>query len=190
MSDSFLSHRRITRALRRLSELAANERLALEIALCHGHIMTVVYTLPDDASGHAKMVVSSSRGAELVRQVASEQRLPSAWIEEDVKFFVALTAARNPSQLREYAPSLILSVSEPPHLFAMKLHALHADSSPALADRHDLAFLLQKLSLSSMEAVEHAYARFFPDQALPDDVRKIVAQLLPASNAPFAAPVR
>lgn len=181
MIDSVLSHRRIQKALQRLAELAASEQLALEIALCHGHIITVVYALAQDPNSHGKTVVSSSRAAALVRQVAVEQRLPASWLEEDVKFFLALTAARNQSHLHRYGPSLILSLSEPAHLFAMKLHAFHAEPSPALADRHDLAFLMQKMGLMSIEAVEHAYTRFFPDHSLADDVRHVVARLLPAS---------
>lgn len=180
MPDSLLSPRRVNRALRRLAELAAQERLALEVALCHGQIVTVVYTLVEDAQRHGKVVVSSSRAAALVRQVAAEQRLPSTWLEEDVKFFLALNAARNVSPLREYGPNLLLSVSEPPHLFAMKLHAFHVEPSPAPSDRHDLAFLMQKMGLASLEAVEHAYARFFPDHSLAEDVRNLVSRLLPA----------
>lgn len=180
MSDTFLSHRRITRALRRLSELAAAEHLAIEVALCHGHVLTVVYALPHEPAGAGRIVVSHARGGALARQVASEQGLPAGWLEEDVKFFIALSAARNPSQLRDYAPNLILSVSEPAHLLAMNLHALQSDAEPAVAERQDLAFLLQKMGLTSLEAVEHEYARFFPDHPLSEEARKAVSRLLPA----------
>jgi len=184
MPDSLLSHRRIQRALQRLAELAAAEQLALEVALCHGHIITVVYALAQDPNAHGggygKLVASSSRAAALVRQIAVEQRLPASWLEDDVKFFLALTAARNQSHLHQFGPNLILSVSEPAHLFAMKLHAFHVEPSPAVADRHDLAFLMQKMGIASMEAVEHAYVRFFPDHSLAEDVRRLVERLLPA----------
>lgn len=181
MPETLLSPRRIQRALQRLAELAAAESLALEVALCHGQIITVVYALARDPHTHGKIVASSARAAALVRQVASEQRLPARWLEDDVKFFLALATARNQAHLHQFGPSLILSVSEPAHLFAMKLHAFHVEPAPATADRHDLAFLMQKMGLASIEAVEHAYARFFPDHSLQDDVRRLVSRLLPAS---------
>ena len=67
MIDNLLSHRRIQKALQRLADLAASEQLALEIALCHGHIITVVYALAHDPNTHGKTVISSSRAAALVR---------------------------------------------------------------------------------------------------------------------------
>lgn len=181
MPTSFLSTRRINRALHRLAELADADKIALEVALCHGQIITVVYGLRDPlATG--KAVESNSRAAALVRQVASEQRLPADWLAEDVKFRLALAAARGQPHPNEFGPSLVLSLSEPEHLLAMKLHLCQGESVPATSDRHDLAFLIEKACLASIESIEHTYARFFPEHKLADDVRTLVTRLLPATT--------
>ncbi|MFT3783515.1 MAG: hypothetical protein QM790_15995 [Nibricoccus sp.] len=181
MPYSIMSPRRINRALRRLAELADSEKVALEIALCHGQIITVVYAVGRDQLSTSKAVESSTRAAALVRQVASEQRLPADWLEEDVKFYLALTAARGQPHLQEFGPSLVLSLAEPEHLLAMKLHICQGQVVPATADRHDLAFLIEKAGLDSVDSVESTYARFFPEHKLADDARAMVTRLLPAS---------
>jgi hypothetical protein len=182
MPYSILSTRRINRALRRLAELADSDKIALEVALCHGQIITVVYSLARDPQATGKTVESNARAAALVRQVASEQRLPADWLAEDVKFHLALAAARGQPHPNEFGPSLVLSLSEPEHLLAMKLHLCQGDGVPATSDRHDLAFLIEKACLASIESIEHTYARFFPEHKLADDVRTLVSRLLPATT--------
>ncbi len=180
MPYSIMSPRRINRALRRLAEIADAEKIALEVALCHGQIITVVYAINRDVqTAPGKAVESSARAAALVRQVASEQRLPADWLEEDVKFYLALTAARGQPHLQEFGPSLVLSMAEPEHLLAMKLHLCQGHLVPATADHHDLAFLIEKAGLSSMDSVENTYARFFPEHALADEARALVKRMLP-----------
>lgn len=180
MPYSIMSPRRINRALRRLAELVAAEKVALEVALCHGQIITVVYAVNRDAQTSGTAVESSTRAAALVRQVAAEQGLPADWLEEDVKFYLALTAARGQPHLQDFGSSLVLSLAEPEHLLAMKLNVCQGQVLPATADRHDLAFLLDKAGLDSVDAVEHTYARFFPEQKLAPDARTLVAGLLPS----------
>lgn len=180
MPYSIMSPRRINRALHRLAELADAEKLVLEVALCHGQIITVVYSLAREQQAAGKSVESSARAAALVRQVAKEQRLPADWLDEDVKFHLALAAARGQANLQEFGPSMVLSLAEPAHLLAMKLHLCQGDDQPAIADCHDLAFLIEKAGLDTLESVQHAYARFFPGHELIDDARVLVRRLLPA----------
>jgi hypothetical protein len=180
MPYSNLSPRQINKALTRLAEIAAAEGVALEIALCHGRVITVAYRLDPDPLGHGKTVEPPSRATALLHQVTKEQRLPGDWMEEDVRFYLALMAARNQPHLHQHGPHLVLSVSEPAHLFAMKLHAFQIVNLTTKADHHDLVFLMEKMGLASIEAVEHAYARFFPEHRLSPEARGVVSGLLPA----------
>jgi hypothetical protein len=183
MPYSILSSRRINRALRRLAELADSDNISLEVALCHGQIITVVYApVRDVQTSSRKTVESNARAATLAQQVAKEQRLPSDWLTEDVRFHLALAAARGLPHPNEFGPSLVLSLSEPEHLLAMKLHLCHGEATSATSDRHDLAFLIEKACLASIESIEHTYARFFPEHKLADDVRTLVTRLLPATT--------
>ena len=176
MPYSNLSPRQINKALARLAELAAADGLAVEIALCHGRVIVVSYRLERDPLHQAKIVEPPGRAEALLLQVTKEQRLPGDWIEEDVRFYLALMAARHQPHLHQHGPHVVLSVSEPAHLLAMKLHAFHL--APASADQHDLAFLIEKMGLASIEAVERAYARFFPEHALGAEVRARLSRLL------------
>lgn len=180
MPYSIMSPRRINRALSRLAELADAEKVALEVALCHGQIITVVYAVSGEQQSGGKTIESSARAAALVRQVASEQRLPADWLEEDVKFYLALTAARGQPHLQDFGSSLVLSMAEPEHLLAMKLHICQGQVLPATADHHDLAFLLEKAGLASLDSVESTYVRFFPEHKLAGEARALVSRLLPA----------
>jgi len=176
-----MSPNRINRALRRLAELAATGNITIEVALCHGQIITVVYAASHEAPATScKSVESNARAAALVRQVAVEQRLPADWLEEDVKVHLALTAARGQTNLQEFAPSLVLSLVEPEHLLAMKLHVCQGHVVPAISDRHDLAFLIEKSGHVSLDSVASVYSRFFPEHKLAEDTRNMVSRMLPA----------
>lgn len=180
MPYSNLSPRQINKALERLAEIAASEGVALEIALCHGRVITVAYRLDGNPLGSGRVVEPPTRAASLLLQVTKELRLPGDWIEEDVRFYLALMSARNQPHLHQHAPHLVLSVSEPAHLLAMKLHAFQLAPVSAGAESRELAFLIEKMGLASLEAVEHAYSRFFPDHTLRDEVRPLVARMLPS----------
>lgn len=175
-----MSPHRINRALRRLAELATTGNIAIEVALCHGQIITVVYAMNREAQPPSRRTVESNgRAAVLVRQVASEQRLPADWLEEDIKVHLALTIARGQTNLQEFAPSLVLLHAEPEPLLAMKLHVCQGRVEPAISDRHDLAFLIEKAGISSFDLVEQIYAQFYPEHKLADDARAMVSRMLP-----------
>lgn len=177
MPSSYLSSSSLNRALVRLAAVAAIERLVLELALCYGRIFAVAYDSTESKVGHDRMVEPSARVTALVKLVAAEQRLPSDWIEEDVKYFIAFFASRNRTDFDVFGPNLIISIAEPEHILAMKLHACQ-ESAPPPADLHQMGFLVEKMNLGSLKAVEHLYQLFFPGKELGLNLRPIIARLL------------
>jgi hypothetical protein len=175
----YLSTLTVEHALRRLAELAAAEHLVLEIALCHGAVITVAYARPEQPIARGRIVEPSSRSDALVAEVAAEHRLPADWLKEDVKFYLALFAARRRSDVDLFGPNLLLCVSDSAHVLAMKLYACAASRPPAPADLADVEFLVQKLNLVSWAAVTGVYERFFPGSALNGDVRCLVVEMFP-----------
>jgi hypothetical protein len=119
----FLSPRRIERALQRLAELAQQEHLMLELALCHGTVILLAYADPANRVVPARIIEATSRTNKLVRQVATEQKLPADWLREDVRYYLAVFAARRRTDFDVFGPHLTLSVAEPGYVLAMKLHA-------------------------------------------------------------------
>jgi len=181
MSSDFLSSRVINKALDRLGSLAEEAGLIVEVALCHGRVFVVAYRHDEDLSRARRQVLPSQRTLDLLREVSREMRLPSDWIQEDLRYHLALQAARG-SALREQKRShLILSVAAPALILAVKLHAHNASPGSVSADAHELAFLLEKTGLDSVDAVEQAYATFYPAGRLETALRGAVAGLLPVS---------
>lgn len=173
----YLSTLSVEHALRRLAELAAAEHLVLELALCHGAVITVAYGQSESASARAKIVEPGSRSDALVAKVAAEHRLPADWLKEDVKFYLATFAAHRRSDIDHFGPNLILCVSDSAHVLAMKLHACDVSRPPAATDLADVEFLVQKLHLVSWAAVMEVYERFFPGCSLNGDLRCLVLEM-------------
>jgi uncharacterized membrane protein YoaK (UPF0700 family) len=182
MSTDFLSARVINKALDRLASLAEDAGLIVEVALCHGRVFVVAYRHDEDLSRARRQVLPTQRTLELLREVSREMRLPSDWIQEDLRYHLALQAARG-SALREQARShLVLSVAAPALILAVKLHAYNATPGSVSADAGELAFLLEKTGLDSVDAVEQAYATFYPAGRLENSLRGAVAGLLPVAS--------
>ena len=186
MPSSYLSSSSLNRALKRLAALAATEHLVLELALCHGRVFSVVYNSTDSKVAEGRMVESSTRAATLVRMVATEQRLPAHWLENDVKYFLAFFAARNRTDFDLYGPSLLISLFEPRHILAMKLHVCQV-SPPPTTDFGDVDFLIGKMGLVSLDAVEHVYKQFFIGGKLEPTLRLNVGDLLASRNGIFGS---
>lgn len=179
----FLSPRRTERALQRLADLAQQEHLIVEVALCHGKVILIAYANPKDCIVPARIVEPTSRTGKLVRRVAAEQRLPSDWLREDVRYYLAVFAARRRRDFDVFGPSLTLSVAEPAHVLAMKLYVCECVQPADPQDLSDVEFLVQKLGLVSWASVASIYERFLPGCALGSDVRGRVAEMfLPATR--------
>ena len=178
MSTDFLSARVIGKALDRLAELAEEAGLIAEVALCHGRVFVVTYRHHKDLSEARRQVQSPECTAGILREVSRQLRMPSDWIQQDLRYHLALQAARGSALRESLRPNLILSVAAPALMLAVKLHAYNAGETVAQADSGELAFLIDKTGLDSVEAVERAYACFYPSAGLARDLRGVVAGLL------------
>jgi hypothetical protein len=158
---AFASLLRTKRALRRSAELARDEHLVWEIALCHGAIMTVAYPNPNARIVPARLVASAGRIDALAKQVASEQRLLKDWLQEDAVF----------------GPHSVLSTADSGHGLVMKLHACERTHRPDAKDSADVEFLMQKIGLTSWAAVTSLYERFLAGCSLGGDVCARVAEM-------------
>ena len=179
----YLSPRRTERALQRLADLAQQAHLVLEVTLCYGKVILIAYANPTDRIVPSRIVEPTSRTGKLVRQVAAEQRLPIDWLREDVRYYLAVFVARRRHDFDVFGPNLTLSVAEPAHVLAMKLHACECIRPADPQDLADVEFLVQKLGLVTWAAVASVYERFLPGCALGSDVRaRVVEMFLPATR--------
>lgn len=177
MPTSSLSSSRLNRALHRLAEHAAAEHLVIELGLCHGRVIAVCRRRGGPLGARVHKLESVRCAAALAHIVADEEQLPDNWLNHDLKYYLAFLAARKRTDCDAFRPHPIISLAEPGHLLALKLRACQV--SPAEAtDLDDLGFLLIKMSLVSLEAVENVCKQSLPKECLGPDLRRIVAGLL------------
>ena len=168
----------ITRALRRLGELARAEDVILEISLYGGAVFTLVYGSRDATKDVDALVRPSGIARKLAAQVARELELPGDWLNDRVRLFLAQKEAKRRLRGDEFGPGLQISVPTAAYLLALKLRACRPPLPGYAGDYDDLRFLLRKMELRSLPEVEAVLDRFFPQDGLSDVQRDAIKQLL------------
>ena len=168
----------ITRALRRLGELAQEAGSILEMSLYGGAVFTVVYGSRDSTKDVDAIVHPSDLALKLAGQVAREQELPDNWLNDDVRFFLADKEAKRRLSGVEFGPGLRVSVPTAAYLLAMKLRACRAPLPGREGDYEDIKFLVRKMEIPSLAEVERVFDRFFSQDTLSEAARDVVNQAI------------
>ena len=84
-----ITRRLLINALTRLGELAQERGTKLEVCLYGGAVMMLAYDARDITKDVDAVIQPSELGFELARQVGGELGLPEAWINDEVKVFLA-----------------------------------------------------------------------------------------------------
>lgn len=173
---------RLTKALRRLSELAIAEGIVLELALYGGAVFTLVYGSRETTKDVDGIIRPSEAGARLVTQVATEQNLPKNWLNGDVRQFLSHHEDRRPFPRREFAPGLQITIPTAAYLLSLKLNACRRPLPGYPGDEADIRFLLGRLKPASVAAVEALHDRFFPGEGLHVRAVELIEEYLAGSK--------
>jgi hypothetical protein len=173
-----LTKRRITRALRRLGELAHDRKLTLEVSLYGGAVFALVYGSRDATKDVDALVQPSAVARELAAIVAREQDLPEDWLNDQVRQFLAPREQKRRIPGGEFGPGLRVSVPTAAYLLALKLRACRAALPGYAGDEDDIRFLLGKIRPKSLAAVEATFEQFFPTDGLSERAQALVKQTL------------
>ena len=173
-----LTKARLTKALRRLSELATAEGLVLELALYGGAVFTLVYGSRETTKDVDAIIKPAEAGARLVRQVAAEQNLVDNWLNDDVRQFLSHCGERRPFPSQDFAPGLQITIPTAAYLLALKLNACRQPLPGHIGDEADILFLLARIKPASVAAVETLHDRFFPGEGLHADAIELIEQYL------------
>ena len=173
-----LTKTRITRALRRLGELAHGEGLTLEVSLYGGAVFTLVYGSRDATKDVDAVVRPSAAAGRLAAAVAAEQSLPDDWLNSQVKQFLAPKEEKRRLPGEAFGPGLRVSVPTAAYLLALKLRACRPPLPGYPGDEADIRFLLKKIRPRSLATVEETFEKFFPGDTLGERARLVVAQTL------------
>ena len=169
-----LSRARITQALRRLGELAHEQKVILEISLYGGAVFTLVYG-SREATKDVDAVVRQGEIAEaLVVKVAAELGLPDDWLNDHVKQFLAAKEAKRELPQSDFGKGLRVSVPTAAYLLAMKLRACRPPLPGYAGDYGDIRFLVEKMQIDSVEAAETIHDKFFPHDILSETAKEVV----------------
>jgi hypothetical protein len=168
----------ITRALRRLGELAQAEGVTLEVSLYGGAVFTLVYGSRDSTLDVDAPVRPAEIARRLAIRVGKELGLPEDWINDHVRRFLSEREAKRRLKGDEFGPGLQVSVPTAAYLLALKLRACRPPLPGYAGDYEDIRFLLHKMELRSLPEVEAVFDRFFPQDELSDARREVTRQLL------------
>jgi hypothetical protein len=174
-----LNKARISRALRRLGELALAEKVTLEVSLYGGAVFTLVYGSRDSTRDVDALVQPSEIAKRLAAAVAREQGLPDDWLNDHVKQFLSHREEKRALTGVEFGPGLRLSVPTAAYLLALKLRACRPPLPGYAGDEADIRFLLSRLKPKSVAAVEELFERFFPGDGLSASALVLVKEALP-----------
>lgn len=169
-----LSRAQITRALRRLGELAHEQKVTLEVSLYGGAVFTLVYGSRDATKDVDAVVRQSEIAKKLALRVAQELNLPEDWLNDQVKQFLAEKEAKRQLTEADFGEGLRVSVPTAAYLLAMKLRACRPPLPGYPGDYGDIRFLVQKMGIPSVEAAEAIHDKFFPHDALSDTAKEVI----------------
>jgi hypothetical protein len=174
----------ITRALRRLGELALAEGVTLEVSLYGGAVFTVVYESRDSTLDVGALIRPAEIAKKLAVQVAEELELPEDWINDHVRLFLSEKEAKRRLKGDEFGPGLQVSVPTAAYLLALKLRACRPPLPGYAGDYADIRFLLRKMEIRSLPAAEAILDQFFPQDGFSDTQRDVISQLLKEAATP------
>jgi len=168
-----------TKALKRLSALAAESSTVLELALGHGALVVVAYHA---AQGQRGQVRPNDIALVLADAVREELRLRTDWLETDIAIFIAEAATRHTLREDEFSPGIVLSVNGSARVLAQKLHLLREALPPEATDERDAEILLTKISIPNPGQIKYIYARAFPDVPISDRAKELIERAFHARS--------
>ena len=166
-----LTKDRIIRALSHLSKELEVLGLYGEIMLTGGASMCLVHSARDmtkdiDALYEPKTVIN-----QLVVKIAAEDDLPDSWLNDSVKGFVSDNAPREDFLS---LPCLKITTVTAEYLLAMKLLSARYGET----DYDDARFLLKKLGLKTVEALNETITTYYPPERILPKTQYLIEQLV------------
>jgi hypothetical protein len=169
----------ILHALQHLGELAQGEGVRLEISIYGGAAFLLAYNSREATKDIDALLHPKEIGERLVHQVTRDLDLPSDWLNSDVSQFVSpnIESKRRLAEIEE-ATGLIVHVPSAEYLLAMKALACRRPIGTYRGDIDDLGFLINKMKIRSLDRIQEALGRFYPDDVLLPHHRALLQTLI------------
>jgi hypothetical protein len=173
----------ILKALAHLGALAQADGIRLEISIYGGASFLLAYNSREATKDVDAIFHPKEAGERLVAQVARELDLPEDWLNSDVSQFISpkIEAKRRLAEIEERT-GLIVQVPSAQYLLAMKALACRRPIGGYCGDVNDLSFLIRKMEIRSLEPIQEAIDRFYPDDSLLPNHRTLLQSLIDQHN--------
>jgi hypothetical protein len=171
-----LNKQLLERALTRLGELADQEGITLEVCLYGGALMLLAYNARTATKNVDAIFLPRKEGVRLAEQVAEEFSLPSNWLNDDVKMFLAPKESLRvlPKQFK----GLQLTAPTAGYLLSMKALSCRASLPGYEGDLTDLKYLIRKMEIHTCEVLQREIDKYYPDDVLLPQHRLVLETLI------------
>lgn len=174
-----LTKKEILAALNRISELAAEEGVRLEMTIYGGALMLLAYDARDVTMDVDAIIHPPEIGRRLVAKVAAERGLSEDWLNDHVRLFVSAKEAKNDLPLRNVSRTgLHITRPTAKYLLAMKVMASRKPLPGYAGDYADIETLLRVTKIRAVNEVQTVVGSFFPDTVLPDTTRLALTEII------------
>ena len=171
MTEPLLDRETLRDALRRLAERLHARGIVGDVYLFGGGAMVLAFnTRPATRDLDGRFAPDGPIQAEAL-EVARELALPGSWLNQQGVFYLPRHDEPDPTPVFDH-PNLRVVRASDRHLLAMK-----AIAARRFADMDDLAFLVGRLGLDTVEEVEAVCVQVFPEQPLGDRQREVIADV-------------
>jgi hypothetical protein len=155
----------------------------LEVSIYGGAALLLAYNLRESTKDIDALLQPREAGEKLVAQVARDLDLPVDWLNSEVAQFVSpkRESKRRCAEL-ESATGLIVHVPSAEYLLAMKSLACRRPIGGYRGDVEDLLFLIRKMEIRSLDTIQQAIDRFFPDDLIRESDRLLLQNLIDEAN--------
>jgi len=180
-----LTRERVVEALSLLGRKAAEANVELEMCIYGGSAMMLAYDSRESTKDVDAIVKPSDIALRLAKEVANQLGLHESWLNDDVKRFVSDLGTFAPLQIAELesaAKHLKITRASASYLLAMKCLACRSPLPGYSGDVEDIRFLISKMGVRTLEQIDEHIARFYPQEALAIEARRIIGQLLPGQD--------
>lgn len=169
----------ILSALRRLGELSMAEGLKLEVSIYGGAAFMLAYDNRAMTRDVDALIKPKEEGERLVKVVGVEMDLDPDWLNSNVQLFLSPKpeAKRRLGKIEDET-GLVVHVPTAKYLLAMKALACRRQIGAYPGDMGDLAFLIKKMGIQTVDQIQEAVNAFYPDDMIPPGDRNRLQQLI------------
>lgn len=175
MPDPVFTRTELHRAFTALAERLARRNVVGQVHVVGGAAMLLAYDSRVTTRDIDALFSPDGPMLEAICEVADDMHWPRSWLKNQASSYVSRTpGSGNPVFDHPY---LQVVATPPEHLLAMKVLAARG-----VRDRDDIVVLLDRLNVTTAEAVWDIVARYFPDQEIPGRSTLLIEDLLAESS--------